>query len=59
MTKPSYQAIIGRRGGLVGGPARAAALTPERRQEIARQGAIARHEKAGHKMRESKPKESI
>jgi len=30
------------KGGLIGGPARAAALTPERRTEIARQAAAAR-----------------
>lgn len=33
---------LGRRGGKAGGPARAAALTPEQRQEIARKGAAAR-----------------
>lgn len=32
-----------RRGGLKGGAARAAALTPERRREIARQGAAAKN----------------
>jgi len=30
---------LGRRGGRVGGPARAAALSPERRREIARKAA--------------------
>lgn len=34
-------AELGRRGGLVGGPARAKAMTPERRSEIARAGAAA------------------
>lgn len=33
---------LGRRGGLVGGPARASALSPERRSEIARRAARAR-----------------
>lgn len=33
---------IGRQGGLLGGPARAAALTPERRREIALKAAAAR-----------------
>lgn len=33
---------LGRRGGKVGGPARAASLTPEQRTEIAKKGAIAR-----------------
>jgi hypothetical protein len=33
---------MGRRGGLKGGPARAAKLTPERREEIARKAAMAR-----------------
>lgn len=31
--------IIGKRGGQKGGPARAAALTPERRSEIAKKAA--------------------
>ena len=34
-----------RKGGLVGGPARAKALSPERRSEIARMGQRARREK--------------
>jgi hypothetical protein len=34
--------VRGRAGGLVGGPARAAALSAERRVEIARQGGYAR-----------------
>ena len=33
---------LGRRGGLIGGPRRAAKLTPERRSEIARTAAAAR-----------------
>lgn len=33
--------LLGARGGRKGGPARAAALSPERRQEIARLGAAA------------------
>jgi hypothetical protein len=36
---------LGRRGGLKGGRARAASLTPERRREIAQQAAAARWEK--------------
>lgn len=42
--RPKNQAAVslGRRGGKVGGPARAAALTPEQRKEIARKGAEAR-----------------
>ena len=35
-----------RRGGLKGGKARAKALTPSRRREIARMGGEARHKKA-------------
>lgn len=35
-------ALIGRRGGLKGGPARAQSLSPERRKEIASQAAKAR-----------------
>ncbi|MGH7487340.1 MAG: hypothetical protein ACREMY_17330 [bacterium] len=33
---------LGRRGGLIGGPKRAAKLSPERRSEIARKAAAAR-----------------
>ena len=33
---------LGRRGGLKGGKARAASMTPEQRSEIARKGAAAR-----------------
>jgi len=33
---------LGRQGGLIGGPARANKLSPERRQEIARAAAAAR-----------------
>lgn len=36
---------LGRKGGLVGGKARAAALTPEQRSEIARKGAEKRWKK--------------
>lgn len=37
-------AALGRRGGLKGGPARAARLSPERRREIARKAARIRWE---------------
>jgi hypothetical protein len=45
--RPRNQAAaqLGRLGGLKGGPARAAKLTPERRQEIALQAAHARWHK--------------
>jgi hypothetical protein len=33
---------LGRRGGLIGGPKRAAKLSPERRREIAKKAAAAR-----------------
>ena len=36
---------LGRKGGLKGGPARAAKLTPEQRRESARKAAIARWNK--------------
>jgi len=39
--------ILGRRGGLKGGPARAEKLTPEERSEIARRAAEARWQKEG------------
>ena len=38
-------AIMGRRGGKIGGPARAKALTPEERTAIARKAAKARWKK--------------
>jgi hypothetical protein len=40
-----HAAALGRLGGLKGGPARAAALTPKRRREIARAAARARWNK--------------
>lgn len=38
--------VSGRKGGLKGGPARAAALTPERRSQIAKQARAARRKGA-------------
>lgn len=43
---PSKKQARGRKGGLVGGTARAAALTPEQRADIARTAAQARWKKA-------------
>ena len=40
--KNPYAVILGRRGGLKGGKARAAKLTPEQRKEIARKAAQSR-----------------
>ena len=40
-----HAAALGRLGGLKGGRARAAALSPKRRREIARQAALARWKK--------------
>lgn len=42
MTPPKNPSAValGRIGGRIGGPARAAKLTPERRQEIARMGGL-------------------
>lgn len=37
---------LGRKGGLKGGPARAAKMTPEERSESARKAVLARWEKA-------------
>jgi len=45
--KDSAAADLGRRGGLKGGKARAEALTPERRSEIARKAAAARYANKG------------
>jgi hypothetical protein len=42
MQKNKAAMSLGRLGGLKGGPARAAALSPERRSEIARKAAAAR-----------------
>jgi hypothetical protein len=44
-TKDPAAVSLGRRGGLRGGKARAAALTPEQRQEIARKAATKRWSK--------------
>lgn len=41
-TRNAHAAALGRAGGLRGGPARAAALSPERRREIASRAARAR-----------------
>lgn len=42
-TKDPAAVALGRRGGLKGGKARAAKLTPERRSEIAKKAALSRH----------------
>jgi len=41
--KNSAAQALGARGGMKGGPARAASLSKEQRSEIARQGGVARH----------------
>jgi hypothetical protein len=41
--------LLGRQGGLSGGPARAAALSPKRRTEIAKRAAATRWAKKGPK----------
>lgn len=43
--KNKHAAILGRRGGLIGGRARADSLTPEQRREIATKAARARWDK--------------
>jgi hypothetical protein len=40
--KNPYAVALGRRGGKKGGPARAAAMTPEERSESARKAVLAR-----------------
>jgi hypothetical protein len=47
--KDPYAVALGRRGGLKGGPARAAKLTPEQRSESARKAVKARWEKVKKK----------
>jgi hypothetical protein len=42
-----YLAKLGKKGGKKGGPARAAAMTPEQRSESARKAVNARWKKAG------------
>ena len=44
-TISEYLSIIGRKGGLKGGKARAEKLTPEQRKEIAQKAALARWKK--------------
>lgn len=43
----AYLAKLGKKGGKKGGPARAAAMTPEQRSESARKAVTARWKKAG------------
>lgn len=45
--EPSAKEIRARKGGTLGGPARARSLSPEQRSEIARIGAEARWKKGG------------
>ncbi|MGH9776166.1 MAG: hypothetical protein ACRD50_14605 [Candidatus Acidiferrales bacterium] len=40
--KNPYAVALGRRGGKVGGPARAASMTPKERSEAARKAVLAR-----------------
>ncbi len=44
--KDPHAVALGRKGGAKGGPARAAALSPERRKEIAKKAVAARWAKA-------------
>lgn len=44
--KPSERQVSGRKGGIVGGAARASKLTPEQRADIARLAAQARWKKS-------------
>jgi hypothetical protein len=45
--KNPYAVALGRKGGLKGGPARAANMTPEQRSESARNAILARWAKEG------------
>jgi len=44
--KNPFAVALGRKGGLKGGPARAASMTPEQRSESARKAVLARWERA-------------
>jgi hypothetical protein len=48
--KNPYAVALGRRGGKKGGPARAAAMTPEERSESARKAVLARWAKIKGKL---------
>jgi hypothetical protein len=52
MTKRKNPAAValGRKGGKKGGPARAAAMTPEQRSDAARKAVLARWAKRNHKI---------
>ena len=54
--KNAAAVMLGRRGGLKGGPARAAAMTPEERSESARNAVKARWARYKAKHRSSKSK---
>ena len=51
----AYFSRLGRKGGVAGGKARAASMTPEERSEIARKAARARWDKARN--RDKPPRE--
>lgn len=59
---PGPKQIAGRKGGLLGGPARAIKMAPQKRKEIAVKAAAARWKKDGASTRsdeESDPVESV
>lgn len=53
--KNPYAVALGRRGGLKGGPARAANMTPEERSESARNAVTARWQKTKEKADSRRP----
>jgi hypothetical protein len=53
--KNPYAVALGRRGGKIGGKARAANMTPEERSESARNAVMARWEKEKIKKRDTGP----
>jgi len=59
LSKDPAAVSLGRRGGLKGGPARAAKLTPEQRQESAKRAAQARWRRYGWLQAEQSAREEI
>ena len=59
LTVADAAAIMGKLGGLKGGKARAASLTPEQRSKIARLGAMALNKKLSSKQRSANARNAV